>query len=157
MTESEMSETAQTATGAKVLVVEDQPLLALELCMVLEDAGFEVVGTAHDRDEALQLIETCDPALALIDVNLRDGMTGPGIADTFCGRPGRAAIFLTANPEQVPPGFAGALGMLTKPVDPASVRAAVIYALDNLSGLGSAVIPSRLRLAPGFRAAQGRS
>ncbi|QLQ13432.1 MAG: hypothetical protein HZY74_09325 [Brevundimonas sp.] len=49
--------------------MEDQPLLALELRMVLEEAGFEVVGPAHDRDEARSLIEGVDPELALIDLN----------------------------------------------------------------------------------------
>lgn len=137
--------------------MEDQPLLALELRMVLEEAGFEVVGPAHDRDEARSLIEGVDPELALIDLNLRDGLTGPDIARDFCCRSGRAAIFLTANPDLIPPGIAGALGSLTKPVDAGTVRAAVAYALAWVRGLRPTASPVRMNLATGLKAQGGTS
>lgn len=145
-----MGETSRPGQGARLLVVEDQPLLALELSMILEDAGFRVVGTAHDRSEALRLIEDHDPEVALIDVNLRDGLTGPEVARHFCCQAGRAAIFLTANQEMVPGDFAGAIGSLGKPIDSATVRSAAAYALARARGLAQAVAPSRMNLAPGF-------
>ena len=66
--------------------------------------------------------------LALVDLNLRDGLTGPEIGKLLCAR-GVTVLFITANPRQLGDGIAGTIGVLTKPTDEATVRAAVDYAL----------------------------
>ena len=112
----------------RVLIVEDQALLALELELVLAESGCEVVGSAMDRDGALAIAERDRPELALVDINLLDGMTGPDIARRLVKDYGSAVVFLTANPEQIPDGFAGALGAVSKPFDEATIRAVVAFA-----------------------------
>lgn len=112
----------------RVLIVEDQALLAMELELVLGESGCEVVGCAMDMAGALAIAEQHRPELALVDINLLDGMTGPDIARHLITEYGSAVVFLTANPEQIPDGFAGALGAVSKPFDEATIRGVVAFA-----------------------------
>jgi CheY-like chemotaxis protein len=100
----------------------------MELKLVLGESGCDVVGCAMDRAGALAIAESQRPDLALVDINLLDGMTGPAIAEKLINEFGSAVIFLTANPEQIPDGFAGALGAVSKPFDEATIRAVVTFA-----------------------------
>ena len=139
-----MSESA----GLRVLIVEDQALLAMELELVLEEAGLNVMGCAMDRAGALEVADREPLDLALVDINLLDGMTGPDIARRLIEDFGAAVIFLTANPEQIPYDFAGAIGALSKPFDEATLRAVMEFAgaYNRNEPLGEA--PRRFRLAP---------
>jgi DNA-binding response OmpR family regulator len=56
----------------KVLVIEDDSLLALEMQDILSDAGYEVVGPAATVAMALALIDACEPDAAFLDCNLDD-------------------------------------------------------------------------------------
>ena len=60
----------------RVLIVEDEALIAMALADSLEDAGHEVVGPAATMAEALALCEGAPPELAVLDINLRDGSNG---------------------------------------------------------------------------------
>lgn len=130
------------------MIVEDQAILAMELEMVLTDAGCDVVGCAMDRDGAFVIAEQQRPELALVDVNLLDGLTGPQIAKRLVEEYGAAVIFLTANPEQIPEGFAGALGAVSKPFDEQTIRAVVSFANQFIQTRTLGVPPRRFRLAP---------
>ncbi len=55
----------------RVLVVEDEAIIALELAYTLEEAGYEVVGPAMSIARALALIEASQPDAAVLDVNVR--------------------------------------------------------------------------------------
>jgi two-component sensor histidine kinase len=57
--------------GRRLLVIEDEPLVALDLVSGLEEAGAEVMGSAGTTDEALQLIESASVDAVLLDANLR--------------------------------------------------------------------------------------
>ena len=83
--------------------------------------------------------------LALVDLNLRDGLTGPEIGKMLCAR-GVTVLFITANPRQLGDGIAGTIGVLTKPTDEATVRAAVDYALGVRNGDRSVSPPVSLKL-----------
>ena len=70
----------------RVLIVEDEALVALELEELLLDEGFEVVGSAANAAQAIDLGRRHRPDLALLDLNLADGATNrkdPG-ARTAC-------------------------------------------------------------------------
>lgn len=54
----------------RVLVVEDEPLIAMEIAETLSDAGFEVIGPAHSVAQALALIENTGCECAVLDTNL---------------------------------------------------------------------------------------
>ncbi len=62
---------------ALVLVAEDEPFIALDVALAVEDAGGEVVGPAASVMEALALIESRPVAAAILDVNLTDGDISP--------------------------------------------------------------------------------
>lgn len=132
----------------RVMIVEDQALLAMELELVLGESGCDVVGCAMDQASAFTIADREHPDLALIDVNLLDGMTGPRIAQGLVSRHGAAVVFLTANPEQIPEGFAGALGAVSKPFDEDTIRAVVDFARQFIQHRTVADPPRRFRLAP---------
>lgn len=116
------------SSDLRVMIVEDQALLAMELELVLGESGCEVVGCAMDQAGALLIADRERPELAFVDINLLDGMTGPRIARQIVTEFGCAVIFLTANPEQIPDGFAGALGAVSKPFDESTILAVVAFA-----------------------------
>lgn len=117
---------------ARILIVEDEMLVALELENVLCDLGHEPIGIVPDVQAAeLYFDEHMD--LALVDLNLRDGLTGPQIG-ALLGEKGVTVLFITANPGLLGCGIAGAVGVLTKPTDERTVKAAVDYALGVREG-----------------------
>lgn len=130
------------------MIVEDQALLAMELESLMAESGCEVVGCAMDTAGALAIAERERPDLALIDINLLDGMTGPLIAQRLVRDFGAAAVFLTANPEQIPEGFAGALGAVSKPFDESTIHAVVAFARQFVQQRTLGETPRRFRLAP---------
>lgn len=132
----------------RVLIVEDQALLAMELELVLCESGCDVVGCAMDMAGALAIAEQHRPELALIDINLLDGMTGPDIARHLIKEYGSAVVFLTANPEQIPDGFAGALGAVSKPFDEATIRGVVAFARQFIRHGALGETPRRFSPAP---------
>lgn len=117
---------------ARILIVEDEMLVALELENVLHDLGHEPLGIVPDVHAAeLYFDEAID--LALVDLNLRDGLTGPEIGARL-GEKGVTVVFITANPALLVRGIAGAIGVITKPTDEATVKAAIDYALGVREG-----------------------
>lgn len=128
---------------AQILIVEDEFLVAYEMQAILEDHGYHCVGVAADVPAAARYFDA-PLDLALVDLNLRDGLTGPQIGERL-SRLGVRVIFVTANPAELGKGVAGTIGVLTKPTDESALVAAVTYALR---GGSSAVIepPAALRL-----------
>lgn len=118
---------------ARILIVEDEMLVAAELEAILEDLGHIPVGIAPDLDSALSLASR-DIDLALVDLNLRDGLTGPEIGRRLCDECDISVLFITANPSILGNGIAGTVGVLTKPSNELSVAAAVEYALRVRDG-----------------------
>ncbi len=131
--------------SANILIVEDEMLVALEVEAVLEDLDHRVVGIAPDLETAMQLAD--QPVdLALVDLNLRDGLTGPEIARRLCEMGKCAVLFVTANPRILGNGIAGAIGVVTKPTDAVALREAVDYALRLSVGDRPAQAPRSVRL-----------
>lgn len=100
----------------KVLIVEDEFIVALHLKRILTDLGFDIVGIAPDMKSAYVFAET-NPDIALVDVNLRDGETGPAIGVTLAQKYGASVLFVTANPRDVANLSNGPIGVLSKPVN----------------------------------------
>ena len=113
---------------AKILIVEDEIIVAMSMQMLLRQMGHESIGIAPDLDNALRLAEQV-PDLALVDLNLRDGLTGPEIGALLSRDHGVAVLFVTANPRALGDGIAGTIGVLTKPTDRDAIKQAVDYAL----------------------------
>ena len=118
---------------ASILIVEDEILVALEMQSILEDQGYRVIGIAADLAGALAYPgDGID--LALVDLNLRDGLTGPEIGRRLANEHRAGVMFITANPRLLGDGIAGTIGVLTKPTDETSLSSAVAFALRRLQG-----------------------
>ena len=126
--------------SAKILIVEDEMLVAFNLEDILRDLGYEVVGIVPDLDSARAYFSQ-KVDLALVDLNLRDGCTGPQIGAQLSAK-GVAVVFVTANPGILNEGVAGAIGVITKPTDEQIVKAAVEYALGTRRGQAISPPPS---------------
>lgn len=114
----------------RILIVEDEILVALDLEAKLEDFGFEPVGIAVDSASAYRLADKV-PEVALVDLNLRDGLTGPQVGAILAEQFGIAVLYLTANPRMLGSGISGTIGVLAKPCNPDELKSAVEYALKR--------------------------
>jgi CheY-like chemotaxis protein len=116
-----------TLHGRRVLVVEDEALVAMLMEDGLVDAGAEVVGPAGSVDEALGLIEqvTCDGGLnaAVLDMNL-EGATVLPVADRLAAL-GVPFVFATGYGENCDRGTHAAALILAKPFEPDALVAVV--------------------------------
>jgi len=110
----------------RILIVEDEILIALELESLLQDAGHEVVGIAASFEDAIALSQFRRPDLAFVDIHLTDGPTGIDVARSLSGD-GVAVLFMTANTKRIPEDRAGAKGVIAKPYTERGVRQALAY------------------------------
>lgn len=116
-----------------ILIVEDEILIALEMQSILESRGYRVAGIAADLAEAVAYADGSID-LALVDLNLRDGLTGPEIGQRLATEHNTGVLFVTANPRLLGDGVAGTIGVLTKPTDEVSLTSAVAFALSRRRG-----------------------
>ena len=130
-----------TGMLASILIVEDEMLVALEMESILTDHGHHVIGIAADLQGALAHAEERID-LALVDLNLRDGLTGPEIGERLASDHKAGVLFVTANPRLLGSGIAGTIGVLTKPTDEASLVSAVEFALQRRQGKPAEAPPS---------------
>lgn len=141
-----------SARPLRVLIIEDEVLVAMELAALVEDLGHVVVGHALDSTEAMQLIDFAEADLALVDIHLQDGPTGVTVARRLVERCGAMVLFMTANQKRVPDDFAGAVGLLAKPYSLNGVQEALNYLRDCAAGdCAPSAAPQSLTLAPDFR------
>ncbi|HZT87675.1 MAG TPA: response regulator [Stellaceae bacterium] len=87
------------AEAPRILIVEDEYLVALELESELTDAGFAVVGSAATADEAIRLASDKRPTLIVMDVRLPGQRDGIDAAIEIYRATGIRSIFATAYPE----------------------------------------------------------
>lgn len=125
MTENPEFKAVQALIGLRILIVEDEFLMARRLETLLKSWGCEVVGPAASLDEGNRLAQDTTIDAALLDINLRGVHSGP-IADSLLQR-GRPLIFVTgyASPKQLPDHLR-AQPRLHKPVRETELRAAMI-------------------------------
>ncbi|MBV7256149.1 response regulator [Pacificimonas sp. WHA3] len=114
---------------ANILIVEDEYLIATEMCDVVEDLGHECAGIADDTPSAIRLAAT-NVDVALVDVNLSDGVTGPLIGERLAKEFGIKVVFITANPRQLGGGVEGTLGAVSKPVEVGLLSELLDYVLN---------------------------
>ncbi len=131
---------------ARILIIEDEALVAMELRFVLEDLGYDVAGMAADARTARQMVRETDIDLALVDIHLSDGPTGIELGRELGQQLGVTVLFMTANPGMVRNGVAGTIGVLSKPTDERAVQTAVDYALRRRTGRPVEYAPPELQL-----------
>ena len=112
-------------TLLRVLIVEDDPLIALDSEQCLVAAGFEVCGVASSQEDALRLAEILRPELAIVDISLSPG-DGRVVAKALCTTYDTAVLFATGQCDEVA-GMrgTGAMACLPKPYSSHLVPAAL--------------------------------
>ncbi|MBU8539834.1 response regulator [Falsiroseomonas tokyonensis] len=105
----------------KVLVVEDEALVAMLVEDALLDAGFQVIGPAATVEEALQFLDGERPDAVVLDLNLA-GETSTPVADLLASRGIPYVIATGYGASGLPPGHQHAM-VLAKPYDPGELTA----------------------------------
>jgi DNA-binding response OmpR family regulator len=112
------------------LIVEDEPLIAADLEMIVTDMGHVVVGVAETFPEVLDFMGRHPIDAAIVDVKLRDGFTGVTVAQHLMNTGTTPFFFLTGNAEVVPEDMGSKINILHKPFAETQIREAV-RALDR--------------------------
>lgn len=116
-----------------ILIIEDEIFIAADMEDVILELGHKSAGIADDMESAMaKASRSVD--IALVDVNLADGATGPIIAKKLASDFGIEIVFVTANPNQI--GVVGkeAVGALEKPVDVTSLKEVLDYVIALRKG-----------------------
>jgi CheY-like chemotaxis protein len=109
--------------GCKILIVEDQMLIALDLERLIAGMDYQVCGIARTRTEALRLAEEHRPDLVVMDVRLADGSDGIAAARELRQRFGIAALLISGQIDAAQAEQAEASSFLRKPLRRASSAA----------------------------------
>jgi CheY-like chemotaxis protein len=109
-----------------VLIIEDEPLIALQLEQLVTGMGNRVVGLATTYDEAMTLFSSTRPGLVLADIQLADGSSGIDAVNDILGKDDVPVIFITAFPERLLTGERPEpTYLITKPFSDDFVRATI--------------------------------
>ncbi|HTV69472.1 MAG TPA: response regulator [Rhizobiaceae bacterium] len=118
----------QVATD--VLIIEDEPLIAMDIEEMVESLGHRVVGTARTHKEATALFAKTNPKMVLADIQLADGSSGIDAVNEILATTPVPVIFITAFPERLLTGERPEPAFLvTKPFNPDMVKALISQAL----------------------------
>lgn len=116
--------------AARILIIEDEPLIAMDIEALVSDLGHEVVGIAATRQEAIALASRTRPAMVLADIQLADGSSGVDAVNDILASMNVPVVFITAYPERLLTGERPEPAFLvTKPFKPEMVKAVVSQAL----------------------------
>jgi DNA-directed RNA polymerase specialized sigma24 family protein len=116
--------------AADILIIEDEPLIAMDLEALVTDVGHRVLGVARTHAEAVAAVAGRKPTLVLADIQLADGSSGLEAVNEILTTITVPVIFITAYPERLltgqkpEPTF-----LITKPFQPETVKAVISQAL----------------------------
>lgn len=122
------------AEPTRVLIVEEERIIVLDLCAELEDLGYRVVGTAATSDEALAKAAEGKPDIALLDIRIKGAVDGIQTAALLRKQQDLAVVYLSANADEntmkramqtAPEGY------LVKPYNPRSLHSTIQVALNH--------------------------
>jgi len=85
----------------RVLIIEDEPVIALDLARILGDLGHQVVGTAATKNDAVRVAREEIPGLVLADIRLADGSSGIDATSEILESFDVPVVFITAYPERL--------------------------------------------------------
>lgn len=117
-------------TATTVLVIEDEPLIAMQLESLVTELGHEVVATATTRSQAVQAFRKHVPGLVLADIQLADASSGIDAVEEILAIGDVPVVFITAYPERLLTGERPEpTYLVTKPFREQTVRTAISQAL----------------------------
>lgn len=115
---------------SRVMIIEDEPIIALDIESIVRGLGHEVTGVADTHETAVALAAETEPDLVLADIQLADGSSGVEAVEDILERMDVPVIFVTAFPERLltgerpEPTF-----LLTKPFKTETLEAAISQVL----------------------------
>jgi DNA-directed RNA polymerase specialized sigma24 family protein/CheY-like chemotaxis protein len=116
--------------STRVLIIEDEPIISLDLQSIVREMGHSVAAIATTRDEAVHAARRTGPGLVLADIKLADGSSGIDAVRQILTELEVPIVFITAYPERLLTGERPEPTFLvTKPFAPETVRVAVSQAL----------------------------
>jgi DNA-directed RNA polymerase specialized sigma24 family protein len=119
-----------TQVATDVLIIEDEPLIAIDLESLVQGLGHRVTSIARTQREAVEAAQTKRPGLVLADIQLADGSSGLDAVNDILQKFDVPVIFITAFPERLLTGERPEPTFLIgKPFDPNMVRAVISQAL----------------------------
>ncbi len=117
-------------THADVLIIEDEPIIAMDIEMIVRDLGHNVTGVAVTRSEAVAQARQSPPSLVLADIQLADDSSGIDAVKDILAEFSVPVIFITAFPERLLTGTRPEpTFLITKPFQRSTVKAAISQAL----------------------------
>lgn len=117
-------------TTTSVLIIEDEPLISMQLEDLVRSLGHDICGTAATRTQAQEAVAKATPGLVLADIQLADGSSGLDAVDDILADVSVPVIFITAYPERLLTGDRPEpTYLITKPFQEDTVRAAISQAL----------------------------
>ncbi|WAT19233.1 response regulator [Aurantiacibacter sp. MUD11] len=117
-------------TTTSVLIIEDEPLISMQLEDLVRSLGHDICGTAATRTQAQEVVAEKTPGLVLADIQLADGSSGLDAVDDILAIDSMPVIFITAYPERLLTGDRPEpTYLITKPFQEDTVRAAISQAL----------------------------
>lgn len=126
----------RSGTPVRVMIVEDDALVALGVQLTLSDLGYQVVGIAASESEALDLARAMSPHLALMDIRLRGARDGLDTALRLRTELGIRCLFLSAYADDVTMARVSSLtplGFVQKPYAASQLRLALDLACEKLA------------------------
>ena len=136
----------------RVMIVEDEAVLAMDIEAMVEDCGHAVVAEAASLIEVEALPQVTSPDIVFVDVQLAGGSSGLDVCAYVRAHWADAiVVFVTANPKKIPGDFGGAHGVIAKPFSRSGLLNALRYISDGvLDPPPSLERPSSFSEAPAF-------
>lgn len=127
---SEASNEISRQVATDILIIEDEPLIAMDIEEMVESLGHRVVGIARTHAEAVGIFAKSHPRMVLADIQLADGSSGIDAVNEILAATSVPVIFITAFPERLLTGERPEPAFLvTKPFNPDMVKALISQAL----------------------------
>lgn len=121
------------STATRMLIVEDEPLIAAQIKRIAESLGHRVIGIATRASEAVALSQAHQPDIVLCDIQLADGSVGTDAVAEMALAENVPVVFVTAYPEKyLSTTNEGPSYLITKPFDPDYLKAVIGHALLNV-------------------------
>lgn len=119
-----------TMLSSSILIIEDEPIIALHLKSIMTGLGHDVCAIVRTRDEAVREAQSAQPDLILADISLADGSSGIDAVTDILADHSAPVIYITAFPERLLTGERREpTYLITKPFEPETVAATVWQAL----------------------------
>lgn len=135
--------------SVRILIVEDEAIIASEIAMILESLGYIIAGKVRNGDKALDMLTSTKPDLALLDITIKGTLNGIDLAKSIRKNHHFPYVFLTSHSdldtlnqvkETLPYGY------IVKPFTESDLRSAIELALFKFKSENHQGFPSKERI-----------